>query len=95
MARKKHTPEQIDGHFYGPNGLQTLFRIRNKMENIESRPQISWYKLNAARICSAEEWEELLLPEIERRQKLGKQVMSRADAAFAKPEIYEVLKGRG
>jgi len=65
------------------------------MENIESRPQISWYKLNSACICSAEEWEELLLREIERRQKLGKQVMRRADAAFAKPEIYEALEERG
>jgi hypothetical protein len=42
-------------------------------------------------VHSAEDWEELLLPEIERQQKLGKQVVLRADAAFAKPEIYEAL----
>src|ERR1019366_8169069 len=40
-------------------------------------------------------WEELLLPEIERQQKLGKEVVFRADAAFAKPEIYEALEERG
>jgi hypothetical protein len=31
----------------------------------------------------AEEWEEVLLPEIERQQELGKAVVFRADAAFA------------
>ena len=39
--------------------------------------------------------EEVLLPEIDRQQKLGKQVVFRADAAFAKPEIYEALEERG
>ena len=33
----------------------------------------------------------MLLPEIERRQRHGKQVVLRADAAFAKPELYEAL----
>jgi hypothetical protein len=36
-----------------------------------------------------------LLPEIERQQKLGKEVVFRADAAFAKPEVYEALEERG
>ena len=40
-------------------------------------------------------WEELLLPEIERQQKLGREVAFRADAAFAKPEICEALESRG
>ena len=44
---------------------------------------------------SADDWEQLLLPEIERQQKLGKEVVFRADAAFAKPEIYEALEERG
>jgi hypothetical protein len=43
----------------------------------------------------ADDWEELLLPEIERQQKLGKEVVFRADAAFAKPEIYDALEERG
>jgi len=38
---------------------------------------------------------ELLLAEIERQQKLRKEVVFRADAAFAKPEIYEALEERG
>ena len=54
----------------------------------------------AAKLCpgnvhSADDWEELLLPEIERQQKLGKEMVFRADAAFAKPEIYEALEERG
>src|SRR5947209_11322200 len=44
---------------------------------------------------SAEGWEEVLLPEIERQQGMGKEVAFRADAAFAKPEIYEALEERG
>ena len=38
--------------------------------------------------------EELLLPEIERQQQRGKVVVFRADAAFAKPELYEALEQR-
>jgi Transposase DDE domain group 1 len=37
----------------------------------------------------------MLLPEIERQQGLSKEVVFRADAAFAKPEIYEALEERG
>ena len=51
-------------------------------------------KLRSGNVHSAEGWEELLLPEIERQQKLGKEVIFRADAAFAKPEIYEALEAR-
>jgi hypothetical protein len=47
-------------------------------------------KLNA----TAEGWEELLLPEIERQQRLDREVVFRADAAFAKPELYEALEDR-
>ena len=52
-------------------------------------------KLRPGNVHSAEEWGELLLPEIERQQKPGKEVVFRADAAFAKPEIYEALEERG
>jgi hypothetical protein len=52
-------------------------------------------KLRPGNVHSAENWEELLLPEIARQQKLGKEVVFRADAAFAKPEIYEALEKRG
>ena len=51
-------------------------------------------KLRPGNVHSAEDWDELLLPEIERQQAAGQQVTFRADAAFAKPEIYEVLEGR-
>ena len=52
-------------------------------------------KLHPGNVHSAEDWEELLLPEIERQQRMGKEVAFRADAAFAKPEIYEALEERG
>jgi len=37
----------------------------------------------------------VLLPEIERQQKYGKEMVVRADAGFAKPELYEALEARG
>lgn len=43
----------------------------------------------------AEDWAEVPLPEIDHQQELGKEVVFRADAAFAKPEIYEMLEERG
>jgi len=52
-------------------------------------------KLRPGNVHSAEGWEEVLLPEIERQRKQGKEVVFRADAAFAKPEIYEALEERG
>src|SRR5918998_1001071 len=52
-------------------------------------------KLRPGNVHSAEGWEALLLPEIERQQTNGKEVALRADAAFAKPELYEALEQRG
>jgi hypothetical protein len=52
-------------------------------------------KLRPGNVHSAEDWVELLLPEIERQQAEGKEVAFRADAAFAKPAIYEALEERG
>ena len=52
-------------------------------------------KLRPGNVHNAEDWDELLLPEIEREQAEGKEVAFRADAAFAKPEIYEALEERG
>ena len=49
-------------------------------------------KLRPGNVHSAEGWEELLLPEIDRQQAQGKEVAFRGDAAFAKPELYEALE---
>ena len=51
-------------------------------------------KLRPGNVHSAEGWQELLLPEIERQQQQGKEVVFRAAAAFAKPELYEALEER-
>ena len=56
-------------------------------------------KLRPGNVHSAEGWEDMLLPEIERQQKAGKEVVFRAGPgghpAFAKPDIYEALEERG
>jgi hypothetical protein len=51
-------------------------------------------KLRPGNVHSAEGWEELLLPEIDRQRAQGKEVAFRGDAAFAKPELYEALEER-
>ncbi len=51
-------------------------------------------KLRPGNVHSADGWEELLLPEIDRQQALGKEVAFRGDAAFARPEIYEAHEAR-
>lgn len=51
-------------------------------------------KLRPGNVHSADGWEELLLPEIQRQQKQGKEVVFRADAPFAEPEIYEAPEER-
>jgi Transposase DDE domain group 1 len=51
--------------------------------------------LRPGNVHSAEGWEEVLLPEIEHQQAMGKELTFRADAAFAEPEVYEKLEKRG
>ena len=51
--------------------------------------------LRPGNVHSADDWADLLLPEIDRQQREGKRVAFRADAAFAKPEIYDALEQRG
>jgi len=43
-------------------------------------------KLRPGNAHGAEGWEELLLPEIERQQRMGKEVAIRGDAACGVPE---------
>ena len=50
--------------------------------------------LRPGNVHSAEDWDDLLLPEIDRQRAAGKRVAFRADAAFAKPEIYDALEKR-
>ncbi len=52
-------------------------------------------RLNRALIGRADAMDSVLLPEIERQQEMGKGVAYRADAAFARPEVYEALEERG
>ncbi|HEY3113421.1 MAG TPA: transposase, partial [Gemmatimonadaceae bacterium] len=52
-------------------------------------------KLRPGNVPSADDWDELLVPEIERQQAEGKEVAFRGDAAFAKPAIYQALEQRG
>ena len=51
--------------------------------------------LRPGNVHSADDWDDLLVPEIDRQQAAGKRVAFRADAAFAKPEIYDALEQRG
>ena len=50
--------------------------------------------LRPGNVQSADGWDDLLVPEVERQQAEGTRVAFRADAAFAKPEIDETLERR-
>jgi hypothetical protein len=80
---------RYDGHFesiwYHPH---PLLRLNREGECLAAR-------LRPGNVHSADGWEELLLPEIERHQTLNKEVVFRGDAAFANPKLYEALEERG
>ena len=50
--------------------------------------------LRPGNVPSADDWEDLILPELDRQQAAGRRVAFRADAAFARPAIYETLEQR-
>jgi Transposase DDE domain group 1 len=51
--------------------------------------------LRAGHVHSAEEWQRVLEPVLARYRERGIDLYFRADAAFAKPEIYELLEQEG
>ncbi len=50
--------------------------------------------LRAGNVHSAERWRQVLEPVVERYQERGVRLLFRADAAFAKPEVYDYLELR-
>ena len=50
--------------------------------------------LRPGNVHSAERWREVLEPIVERYKKRGIRLLFRADAAFAKPEVYDYLEPR-
>jgi hypothetical protein len=52
-------------------------------------------KLRPGNVHSADGWDEVLLPIIDRYRAQGHTVVVRADAAFALPALYEALEQRG
>ena len=50
--------------------------------------------LRPGNVHSAERWREALEPVVERYQEKGVRLLFRADAAFAKPKVYEYLESR-
>jgi len=51
-------------------------------------------QLRPGNVHSAEGWDDVLLPIIDRSRRRRQTVVVRADAAFARPEIYEALERR-
>ena len=51
--------------------------------------------LRPGKAFSADDWEDLLVPEIDQQQAEGQRGAFRADAAFAKPAIYAAQETRG
>lgn len=80
----------------GAERLQRAFRVYllSPTSAVQTRGDCLAAKLRPDNVHSADGWEEVLPPEIERQQQRGKEVVFRADAAFAKPEIYKALEAR-
>ena len=51
--------------------------------------------LRAGNVASADDWQSILLPVIERYRHLNVPRFFRADAAFAIPELYQLLEAEG
>ncbi len=51
-------------------------------------------KLRSGNVHSADDWQEVLDPVVERYLTAAVRLLFRADAAFAKPEIYDYLEAR-
>ena len=83
----RQEPSAYDGHFES-TGDHPLLLCNRDGDCLAA-------KLRPGNVQSAEGWEEVLLPEIEPQQRRGTEVVFRADAAFAKPELYEALEARG
>src|SRR6266446_1729483 len=80
----------------GAECLQRPLRVHplSSAAAVQPRGRLLGRQAAPGNVHSAEGWEELLLPEIERQQAQGKEVAFRGDAAFAKPELYEALEER-
>src|SRR5260370_4483433 len=52
-------------------------------------------KLRPGNVHSADGWDEVLLPIIDRHRRRGQTVVARADPAFALPALYEAMERRG
>jgi hypothetical protein len=52
-------------------------------------------KLRPGNVHSADGWDAVLLPVLDRYRRRGQTVVVRADAAFALPAVYEALERRG
>ena len=52
-------------------------------------------KLRPGNVSSADDWDELFVPEIDRQHAQGKHVAFRAAGAFARRALYEPLEARG
>ena len=57
-------------------------------------PDCEAAKLRSGNVHSADDWQEVLDPVVERYLIAAVRLLFRADAAFAKPEIYEYLEAR-
>jgi hypothetical protein len=76
-----------NGHF-GCDCYHPLF-VFNQDGDVESA------KLRPGNVASADDWRSVLEPVIERYRELDIRKFFRGDAAFAIPELYELLEAEG
>ena len=99
----RHVMLDIDSSESPVHGTQEQSAYNGHFESICYHPLFVFNRKGdclAAKLCpgnvhSAEGWDEVLLPIIDRYRRRRQRVVVRADAAFARPEIYEALEHRG
>jgi hypothetical protein len=82
-----HQEQSVDNGHFESTCYHPLLLFNDKGDCLAA-------KLRVGNAHSADGWEELLLPEIDRQQAQGKEVAFRGEAAFARPEIYEAHEAR-
>ena len=91
--RSRRVVLDIDSSESPVHGAQEQSAYNGHFESVEGDCLAA--KLRPGNVHSAEGWDEVLLPIVDRYRRRRQTVVVRADAAFARPEIYEALERRG
>ena len=77
--------------FNSPSGSGWSFTVPGLLQMGDCEGALLWSR----NVHSADRWQQVLSPTVERYQRKGARLLFWGDAAFAKPELYEYLELQG